>query len=98
MENAKAYFDIINNHMNTIGWKVQSDEVDEAIGHLSPAQIVAAADDVLHADLFAYLSTYHQTWLFETSWAWEDAEDCPDNYDPTIPLNKVPLWAIGDRV
>ena len=78
--------------MSTIGWKHQSDEVDKAIGQLSPAQIANACDDILHKDLIPYLSTYHLSWLFESTWAMSDnTDDCPDDYDPTIPLHKIVL-------
>ena len=100
MEDIKLQFDIINTHMSTIGWKHQSDEVDEAIGLLSPAQIVDADErEALHKDLIPYLSTYHVSWLFEATWAMSDNTDnCPDDYDPTIPFHKIVLWALADRV
>ena len=85
--------------MSTIGWKHQSDEVDDAIGQLSPAQIANTCDDVLHKDLIPYLSTFHLSWLFEVTWAMPGNTIArPDNYNPTIPLNKIALWALGDRV
>lgn len=95
-------FKTINHHMNTIGWQTQSDEVDEAIGRLSPAQIVEG-DVFLNADLTPYLSAFHVTWLFEVCWAMPDAETLmdggvPDDFDPTIPLNKIMLWAPQDHM
>lgn len=102
----KFCFDIAKAHMNTIGWKVQSDEVDDAIGHLSPAQIANAVEGDLHkhwiyADLIQYLAIFHETWLVDTTWAFPDLaepETRPDNYDPTLPLNVAKIWEFGDRV
>lgn len=53
----------INEHMTTIGWKVQCEDLDKVIGKLTPRQIVEAED--LHIDLTPYLSAFHVSWLFE---------------------------------
>lgn len=102
MTATKDNFKAINTHMETIGWQTQSDEVDEAIGHLSPAQIAKAESlNNLHKDFWPYLSAFHVTWLFHAGWPIPNLSgenDRPDNYDPTIPLNKVSLWAPQDYI
>jgi hypothetical protein len=90
----------INDHMNTIGWKTQSDDLDKAIGHLTPQQIFEAGD-MLHKDLTPYLSAFHVSWLFEVCWAdpecdWADIP--PDNYDRNALLNTVRLWTPQDHI
>ena len=89
----------INEHLTTIGWKVQCEDLDKVIGKLTPRQIVEAED--LHTDLTPYLSAFHVSWLFEVCWAQpvQDSDfDTPPDYDPDKPLNKAALWAPQDHV
>ena len=90
----------INEHMDTLGWKVQCEELDKTIGRLTPAQIVES--NFIHADLTPYLSAFHVSWLFDVCWAYLDGNPYPDdappkNYDRNKPLNVASLWAPQDR-
>lgn len=82
---------IINNHFKNVGWKVQDDTVDRAIGALSPQSIVESYD-IINEDLMPYLSAFHTSWLFKVCWAFPDcpeALDRPEDFDGTKILSKA---------
>lgn len=85
---------IINDHMNMIGWQTQSDEVDAAIGRLSPVQIAEDYDKSLSIDLIPYLFAWNMEWLAVLTWtaSRETREYIPDTFDPTHPLNQFDMW------
>lgn len=90
----------INSHMNRVGWQFQSEEVDRAIGNLSPREFFDFQEEI-HIDISPYLSAFHVSWLFEVCWADPDClehmgDGPPENYDREVPLNRVKRWAISD--
>lgn len=81
----------INKHLKTVGWRIQDESIDRAIGALTPQEI-AESYHLIHEDVTPYLSAFHTSWMFEVCWAFPDCPedlDRPENFDGTTILSKI---------